>query len=114
MDPAVILLVLAAAALFLLLGKHRRPPRPADAGPAFGPIAGPIAGPVAGLIAGPEPTTPGAPVAASAPTAAGAPMAVGAPAPAAHFPTTSAAARRHRNTGASHFTRPRANARVAR
>jgi hypothetical protein len=48
-------------------------------------------------------------VAASAPTAAGAPMAVGAPAPAV-FPTTSAAARRHRNTGAAHFTRPRANA----
>jgi hypothetical protein len=110
MDPAVILLVLAAAALFLLLGKHRRPPRPADAGQAAGPVIGPVASQFAGL----EPTTPGAPVAASAPPAAGAPMAVGAPAPAAHFPTTSAAARRHRNTGASHFTRPRANARVTR
>src|SRR5689334_10492405 len=99
MEPVVILLVLAAAA-FLLLGKHRRPARPAER--------------PASPKAGPRSSTPGAPVAASAPAVAGAPMAVGAPAPAATFPVTSAAARRHRNSGSTHFTRPRANARVVR
>ncbi|MFI6073703.1 hypothetical protein ACIA5C_19210 [Actinoplanes sp. NPDC051343] len=95
MEPVVILMILASAALLLLLsGRHRRPGRPAPAGL--------------------EPAIKDAPVAAGAPTVAGAPMAVGAPAPAAHFPTASAAARRHRNSGASHFTRPRANARVSR
>ncbi|MEV6848719.1 hypothetical protein, partial [Actinoplanes sp. NPDC051411] len=75
MDPVVILLVLAMAALFLLLGKHRRTPRPADAGRLRGPVAGRLDGPVAGrldepvaALAGrlddPEPATPGAPVAA--------------------------------------------------
>jgi hypothetical protein len=106
--PVMILLILAAGALLLLVGAHRRPSRPTGPGPAAWP------GPLAGPLAGPEPAPPGAPVAAGAPTAAGAPMAVGAPAPAAHFPTTSAAARRHRNSGASHFTRPRANARTTR
>jgi hypothetical protein len=105
-DPVVILLVVAAGALLILVGVHRRPSRSIENG--TGPAAWP------GPIAGPTPATPGAPVAAGAPTVAGAPMAVGAPAPTAVFQTPSAAARRQRNTGASHFTRPRANARVSR
>jgi hypothetical protein len=108
-EPVVILLIVAAAALLLLFGAYRRPSRPAEFGPTY---TGPAAWPGPG--AAPPPATPGAPVAAGAPTVAGAPMAVGAPAPAAVFQTPSAAARRRRNAGASHFTRPRANARVSR
>lgn len=99
MAPVVVLLLVAAAALLLVIAVRGR-----SAGRAPGPFEGPLCN------AGTEPAPPGGPVAAGTPTAAGAPMAVGAPAPAAPFyRPPSAAARRRRNTGASHFTGPRAN-----
>jgi hypothetical protein len=102
--------IVVCAAVCLLFGVHRRRTRRTDAGQDLWPAP----------IAGPQPAMIGRPVAAGTPMVTGAPMAVGAPAPASSplsvtpvsVTPVSAEARRKRNSGASHFSRPRANTRT--